>query len=57
MKNWIGHLFIPELAGMDSGDGKGGSESVSQELDKMLAEAKVGPELIEGLGNGVTFIE
>ncbi len=46
-------LVYPELAGMDSGDGKGGSESVSQELDKMLAEAKVGPELIEGLGNGL----
>jgi gliding motility-associated protein GldL len=44
-------LVYPELAGMD-GEGKG-SESVSQELDKMLAEAKVGPELIEGLGNGL----
>lgn len=46
-------LVYPELAGMDSGDRKGGSESVSQELDKMLSEAKVGPELIEGLGNGL----
>mgnify|MGYP001596071144 FL=1 len=46
-------LVYPELAGMD-GDGKGGSsESVSQELDKMLSEAKVGPELIEGLGTGL----
>jgi gliding motility-associated protein GldL len=45
-------LVYPELAGMD-GDDRGGSESVSQELDKMLAEAKVGPELIEGLGNGL----
>ena len=46
-------LVYPELAGMDGDDKKGGSESVSQELDKMLAEAKVGPELIEGLGNGL----
>ena len=46
-------LVYPELAGMD-GDGKGcSSESVSQELDKMLSEAKVGPELIEGLGTGL----
>jgi gliding motility-associated protein GldL len=47
-------LVYPELAGMDGDDRKGGgSESVSQELDKMLAEAKVGPELIEGLGTGL----
>ncbi len=45
-------LVYPELAGMD-GEGKGGSESLTQELDKMLAEAKVGPELIEGLGTGL----
>lgn len=47
-------LVYPELAGME-GDGRnnGSSASVSQELDKMLAEAKVGPELIEGLGTGL----
>ena len=47
-------LVYPELAGME-GDGRNGagSASVSQELDKMLAEAKVGPELIEGLGTGL----
>ncbi|MFT5725696.1 MAG: gliding motility-associated protein GldL [Bacteroidia bacterium] len=45
-------LVYPELAGMD-GDDRKGSESVSQELDKMLSEAKVGPELIEGLGVGL----
>jgi gliding motility-associated protein GldL len=45
-------LVYPELAGMhDDGDKKhkkGGS--VTQDLDKMLEEAKVGPELIESLG-------
>ncbi len=29
------------------------SGNVSQQLDKMLAEAKIGPELIEGLGSGL----
>jgi gliding motility-associated protein GldL len=53
-------LVYPELAGMpgDGGDGKkavggGGHASVSQELDKLLDEAKVGPELIESLGNNL----
>lgn len=51
-------LVYPELAGMhDDGDKKhkkiGSSDSVSQELDKMLEEAKVGPELIESLGNSL----
>jgi gliding motility-associated protein GldL len=50
-------LVYPELAGMagedfmtehSSRDKKG--DAVSQELDKMLAEAKIGPELIESLG-------
>lgn len=53
-------LVYPELAGMpgDGGDGKkgvgaGGHASVSQELDKLLEEAKVGPELIESLGDNL----
>ncbi len=49
-------LVYPELAGMEGGDNNrisGGGDSVTQELDKMLAEAKVGPELIEGLGTGL----
>jgi len=51
-------LVYPELAGMhDDGDKKhkkiGSTDSVSQELDKMLEEAKVGPELIESLGNSL----
>ncbi|MCB9261609.1 MAG: gliding motility protein GldL [Flavobacteriales bacterium] len=51
-------LVYPELAGLE-GDGNRNKKSnnnglsVSQELDKMLAEAKVGPELIEGLGSGL----
>jgi gliding motility-associated protein GldL len=48
-------LVYPELAGMEGDGNRGGgsSASVSQELDKMLADAKVGPELIEGLGTGL----
>jgi len=53
-------LVYPELAGMHE-DGhigpkdkkKLGKDSVTQELDKMLEEAKVGPELIESLGNSL----
>jgi gliding motility-associated protein GldL len=46
-------LVYPELAGMDSDDAKSKKETISQQLDKMLAEAQVGPELIEGLGTGL----
>ncbi len=59
-------LAYPELAGIPSEDGEGGhghghgralakasSDPVSQELDKMLEEAKIGPELIESLGSGM----
>lgn len=42
-------LVYPELAGIDS-ENKG---SISQQLDKMLEESKVGPELISSLGNGL----
>lgn len=54
-------LVYPELAGIEDDQlteatrkrGKGGSgDAVSQELDKMLEEAKIGPELIESLGSG-----
>lgn len=52
-------LVYPELAGME-GDGDnrrvgagGQQDAVSQQLDKMLEDAKVGPELIEGLGTGL----
>jgi gliding motility-associated protein GldL len=51
-------LVYPELAGMpgEGGHGKGkigGGDSVTQELDKLLSDAKIGPELIESLGDGM----
>ncbi len=62
-------LVYPELAGMDHGSaiiagnkgeiggGKvvfgGITDSTSQQLDKMLSDAKIGPELIESLGKGM----
>lgn len=53
-------LVYPELAGLPAEDGRGrGSsnlvvkDSVTQELDKMLEEAKIGPELLESLGNSI----
>jgi len=49
-------LVYPELAGMDDEHGHGGAISnkpVTEQLDDMLAEAKIGPELIESLGQGL----
>ncbi|MCB9174706.1 MAG: gliding motility protein GldL [Flavobacteriales bacterium] len=49
-------LVYPELAGMDEGHGHGASISnkpVTEQLDDMLTEAKIGPELIESLGVGL----
>jgi len=54
-------LVYPELAGMHDDDHgshnkkavTSGKDAVSQQLDKMLEEAKVGPELIESLGNSL----
>jgi gliding motility-associated protein GldL len=56
--NWT--LVYPQLAGM-SHDGKGtpgsitkaGGKTTTQELDEMLTKAKIGPELIESLGDGM----
>lgn len=54
-------LVYPELAGMYHG-GHGqpgiarkavGGKSVTQELDDMLSKAKIGPELIQSLGDGM----
>lgn len=51
-------LAYPELAGLEEDQLSaatrkvGSSDSASQELDKMLEEAKIGPELIESLGTG-----
>lgn len=49
-------LVYPELAGMEPTKEKakkGAQGTVSQQLDQMLEEAKVGPELIQSLGNGL----
>lgn len=47
-------LVYPELGGMvDEDQKKGKKTSVTQELDKMLADAKIGPDLINSLGNGL----
>lgn len=49
-------LVYPELAGIDEGHGHGHSISnkpVTEQLDDMLTEAKIGPELIESLGQGL----
>lgn len=51
-------LVYPELRQGD-GHGHGGhvegakKDTLTQELDKMMAEAKIGPELIESLGSGM----
>lgn len=49
-------LVYPELAGMDepgASIGTGKKDPVAQELDRLLTEAKIGPELIESLGSGL----
>lgn len=48
-------LVYPELAGMPADESRrsrrGGS--LTQEIDKLLEEAKIGPELFESLGNSI----
>ncbi len=48
-------LVYPELAGLESKDKKSvkKSGSLTQELDKMMEDAKIGPDLINSLGNGL----
>lgn len=48
-------LVYPEFAGMEDLDKKSktSSKSLTGEIDKMLAEAKIGPELISSLGEGM----
>lgn len=48
-------LVYPELAGMYHGVETGGpkGKTPTQELDGMLEKAKIGPELIQSLGNGL----
>lgn len=51
-------LAYPELAGIEDDQlteasrRRGSGDSVAQEMDKMLEDAKIGPELIESLGQG-----
>jgi len=47
-------LVYPELAGLEPKDKKSTSNkgSLTQQLDKMLEDAKIGPDLINSLGNG-----
>ena len=53
-EEWDWSLVYPELAGMEGDKASLEQEgTVSQQLDKMLSEAKIGPELIEGLGLGM----
>src|SRR4051812_29970002 len=53
-------LVYPELAGMDDEDSHGrkdrkkkNTDQVSQHLDRLMADAKIGPDLIESLGSGL----
>ncbi|MBP5190867.1 MAG: gliding motility protein GldL [Bacteroidales bacterium] len=54
---WDWSLVYPALAGMKGDDivnpDQAKSESITEELDKMLAEAKIGPELVDRLGRGM----
>ena len=52
-EEWDWSLVHPELAGMDNDNDSKNSGTITQQLDQMLSEAKVGPELIEGLGTGL----
>ncbi len=52
-------LVYPELAGMEDGDShsrkdkKKNTDQISQHLDRLMADAKIGPELLESLGSGL----
>ncbi|MBP7346872.1 MAG: gliding motility protein GldL [Sediminibacterium sp.] len=48
-------LVYPELAGLEPKEKKsaGNKGSITQQLDKMMEEAKIGPDLINSLGNGM----
>lgn len=45
-------LVYPELAGLEAKDNKKAKGTVSQQLDRMLEDAKIGPDLLNSLGNG-----
>jgi gliding motility-associated protein GldL len=50
-------LVYPELAGMEDEDRhskkRKKTDPVAQQLDRLMSEAKIGPELIESLGTGL----
>ncbi len=49
-------LVYPELATGEHGHGEvkaGGNQSLTQQLDNMLVEAKIEPELLQSLGDGM----
>ena len=54
-EEWDWSLVYPELAGTEGTEkpSLASGETVTQQLDNMLSEAKIGPELIQGLGTGL----
>jgi len=53
-KDYDWSLVYPEFEGAESnGKGKRRGGTVTQELDKMMEEAKIGPELLTSLGDGM----
>jgi hypothetical protein len=52
VKDFDWSIVYPDL-GLDSNEGKGRRGTVTQELDKMMEEAKIGPELLTSLGDGM----
>jgi hypothetical protein len=52
-KEYDWSLIYPELSIDEDGSGNGPRGTVTQELDKMMAEAKIGPELLDSLGDGM----
>ncbi len=52
-KDYDWSLIYPELSIDEEGSGNGPRGTVTQELDKMMAEAKIGPELIDSLSDGM----
>jgi gliding motility-associated protein GldL len=52
-KDFDWSIVYPELSTLDLNEGKGRRGTVTQELDKMMEEAKIGPELLTSLGDGM----
>lgn len=45
-------LVYPELAGLEVKDNKKAKGTITQQLDRMMEEARIGPDLINSLSNG-----